>query len=306
MHRHRRWLSPSTLAGLFVAMTTPPASAEYNPKLGRFLQADPNGTGLVMAPGLPYHGINPTVTVSMAYELQFGDGMNFYEYLRSNPGVGTDPSGLKAWGFDYFAGGDQVEQDWLGQRLYTLGSINEGARWASLGLQTTLDIAGGLLGLDVFDSVQVLASGRGGFWDAMNIMMAVAPFGRIAHAGERLWSAAKFAQRARRGFMAVDKANDLARLARRIDKRSASYKQAVRLADARYPKKVGRIESHHVVPQYLGGPKGGPTVELPAAYHQLITNAFRRQWAYGQKRVPTPEQLREITQRVYNALPLPK
>ena len=93
MHRRRRWLSLSTLAGLLVAMTTPPASAEYNSKLGRFLQADPNGQALVLQ-ALRHNAENPMVTVSMAYQLQFDDGMNFYEYLRSNPSIGTDPSGL--------------------------------------------------------------------------------------------------------------------------------------------------------------------------------------------------------------------
>ncbi len=54
----------------------------------------PNGTGLVLRPTLGYLGSNPTVTVSMAYELQYGDGMNFYQYLTSNPGNRSDPSGL--------------------------------------------------------------------------------------------------------------------------------------------------------------------------------------------------------------------
>jgi len=58
------------------------------------MQPDPNGTGLVLTPGLRYHGMNPTVTVSMAYELQFGDGLSFYEYLRSNPPTHHDPTGL--------------------------------------------------------------------------------------------------------------------------------------------------------------------------------------------------------------------
>jgi hypothetical protein len=61
------------------------------------MQPDPNGTGLVLTPGLRYHGMNPTVTVSMAYELQFGDGLSFYEYLRSNPASRHDPSGLLSY-----------------------------------------------------------------------------------------------------------------------------------------------------------------------------------------------------------------
>ncbi len=95
-YRYRKPISIVALAAMFVATAVTPVTAEYNPRLGRFMQADPNGTGLVLTSGLSYHGSNPTVTVSMAYELQYGDGMNFYEYLRSNPPNRTDPSGLSS------------------------------------------------------------------------------------------------------------------------------------------------------------------------------------------------------------------
>lgn len=95
MHRHRHVLS--LFAILLVASTTgAPVAAEYNPKTGRFLQADPNGTGLVVAAGLWYQGRNPTVTVNAAYQLQFGNGMNFYQYCQSNPIIFRDPTGLEA------------------------------------------------------------------------------------------------------------------------------------------------------------------------------------------------------------------
>ncbi len=38
----------------------------------------------------------------------------------------------------------------------------------------------GTAGVDVFQSVNVLASGRGGFWDAMNVVASVNPVGRVA------------------------------------------------------------------------------------------------------------------------------
>jgi len=46
-------------------------------------------------------------------------------------------------------------------------------------------------------------------------------------------------------------------------------------ADKFYPSKVGKIQAHHEMPQALGGPKGGPTTDIPASYHQLITNMTR-------------------------------
>lgn len=97
MHRNRNWVSLLALAGLLISIITPPASAEYNPTLGRWLQPDPHGTGLVLSPGLRYHGANPSVTVSMAYQLQYADGMNFYQFVKSNPISGLDPSGQFAF-----------------------------------------------------------------------------------------------------------------------------------------------------------------------------------------------------------------
>jgi hypothetical protein len=78
--------------------------------------------------------------------------------------------------------------------------------------------------------------------------------------------------------------------------------QQLREAAANYPNKVGD-ELHHVVPKYLGGPANGPLVKLPASYHQVITNAFREEWAYGQAR-PTLGQLSDILGRVYSRFPI--
>jgi len=66
----------------------------YHPRLGRFIQRDPNELALLHATALAYHAANPTVSVSMARELQYGDGMNFYEFVRSNAVNHTDPTGL--------------------------------------------------------------------------------------------------------------------------------------------------------------------------------------------------------------------
>ena len=94
MHRNRRFLSIVTLLAILLGGSVTPASAVFDPETGRFLQCDPNGMGIVLQQALSYRARNPVVTVSAAYELQFADGMNFYEYLQSNPGNGTDPSGL--------------------------------------------------------------------------------------------------------------------------------------------------------------------------------------------------------------------
>jgi len=116
MHRHRRLLS--LLAILLLACTSSaPVAAEYNPKTGRFMQADPHGTGLVVAPHLWYHGSNPTVTVNAAYELQFADGMNFYQFTQSNPITGIDPTGLSMMDLDWLDNVDDIVAQTMAMRL---------------------------------------------------------------------------------------------------------------------------------------------------------------------------------------------
>ena len=55
----------------------------YHPEIGRFLQTDP--AGLLLGAGQD----NPFRPVS-----QYPDGINLYEYVRSNPVTGFDPTGL--------------------------------------------------------------------------------------------------------------------------------------------------------------------------------------------------------------------
>jgi RHS repeat-associated protein len=85
---------------------------------------------------------------------------------------------------------------------------------------------------------------------------------------------------------------------------NSQYDDLLRAAQQKYPNKAGRIENHHIEPLYLGGAKNGTTAPLDAAYHQMITNAFRGQHAYGRGR-PSPERLREIMEEVYRNFPLP-
>ncbi len=69
--------------------------------------------------------------------------------------------------------------------------------------------------------------------------------------------------------------------------------------------KVGIYEWHHFWPRYLGGPANGPRYRLPSDYHQLITNAFRQKYAYGQP-LPSPEDARIIMMEVYAEYPIPQ
>lgn len=58
----------------------------------------------------------------------------------------------------------------------------------------------------------------------------------------------------------------------------------VRLAEAaaKYPRMVGKLQDHHMLPKYMGG-SSGVVVRIPAEYHQMITNAFRQAVPYGRR-----------------------
>jgi hypothetical protein len=85
----------------------------------------------------------------------------------------------------------------------------------------------------------------------------------------------------------------------------SKYRDLVAAAEKDYPKKAGKFENHHIVPKYLGGDEDGPTVRLPSAYHQYITNEFRSAWPYGRSQ-PGPNELDDIMNRVYSKYPLPR
>lgn len=66
----------------------------YSPGLGRFLQMDPNGTGLgVTVLGQSSLRWTPTITPLTADSL-YQDGMSFYSYVDSSPTMRSDATGL--------------------------------------------------------------------------------------------------------------------------------------------------------------------------------------------------------------------
>jgi hypothetical protein len=227
--------------------------------------------------------------------------MNLYQYVGSNPVNRLDALGLE-WGME-----DEIDDliaDRTGQALYALGALNEGAKMVALGLNTALDIAGSLLGLDVFQSVAVLASGKGGFWEGMDIALAMVPGGSGAKALGILAKAHKFRSATRTLKTMVHSVDDLLKFTARWKR---GYNPAkLTEAAAKYPHFVGKEEWHHIIPKYVGGPTNGPTVRVKKEYHQLLTNKFREVWKYKNPRgKPTPAELEEILDEVYSELPIP-
>jgi YD repeat-containing protein len=71
----------------------------YSPGIGRFLQADPNATGMALETVPLHHGDSPIAIVTVFDLLhRYGDGPSLYQYLRSEPYAGSDPMGLTMWG----------------------------------------------------------------------------------------------------------------------------------------------------------------------------------------------------------------
>jgi hypothetical protein len=78
--------------------------------LARYLQADPNGQGLVFT-SLDYHGSSPTIDAEVSPEGRYTDGLSPYELLGSQPVDNIDPEGLFLHDEEY-ANSLIVTRDW--------------------------------------------------------------------------------------------------------------------------------------------------------------------------------------------------
>lgn len=87
----------------------------------------------------------------------------------------------------------------------------------------------------------------------------------------------------------------------------AKLRKLTKSAQKQYPKLAGKFMDHHIWPQYLGGPKNGVMVRIDGAYHQLITNEFKKYFPYGQKGPrPSVAAVQKVMVKVYRKYPLPR
>lgn len=69
----------------------------YSPSLGRFLQMDPNQTAMALLSTTASHGQGiGAISIAFSMEGMYGDGLNLYQYLGSNPWTNSDPLGLSS------------------------------------------------------------------------------------------------------------------------------------------------------------------------------------------------------------------
>ena len=280
----------ATATGLYYAR-----NRFYSPALGRFVTRDVNATALPIITALTFNGTTvDSVIDGFAAVRHFTDGLNVFLFASANPITRGDALGLT---YDDSWLDDEIDA-YTGHRLYALGMINEGAKWASIGIEVALDVASTLLGIDVLESVQVVASGKGGFFEAMDIFMAVLPVGRLGKVVGKLAHMGSFLRR-------TEKVAHLAGTTLEHLFKILPYREARKLTRGW----GGRIQAHHLIEKrfmhiFNRNPLDLPAVILTREMDQEITAALRRALPYGSglKGAAAKARLWEVYQQVYRNL----
>jgi hypothetical protein len=112
---------------------------------GRFLQRDPNATGLPVQAGLGFHGDGFDASVQgFDLAVHYGDGANVYEYIGSDPLGGSDPTGLME-----FSLGGQLATMAINSWDMADGMLET----ARIGVASGFSLASMIRGYSVFQSV---------------------------------------------------------------------------------------------------------------------------------------------------------
>ena len=132
-----------------------------HPHLGRFLQRDVNETALPILAAVAFNGQTlDSLISSFDPQALYGDGLNLYIYLGSNPVNRTDPTGLFAFGsFSGLLSSTAVRQSLfalevgsyaaMGLDLHT--AIMSGVGWRNALIDLVIGVPADRLGGKAFD-----------------------------------------------------------------------------------------------------------------------------------------------------------
>lgn len=96
----------------------------YSPSLGRFLQMDPNQTAMALLSNTASHGRGlGAIAIAFSMEGMYGDGLNLYQYLGSNPWTSSDPLGLSGGRVDPWELSEAIINEYIGARAAILSSF---------------------------------------------------------------------------------------------------------------------------------------------------------------------------------------
>ena len=113
MHEFRHAITILVLGCILATSIPGTAQAEYNPKLGRFVQRDPNETGALYATALARNAQTRAVMAGLGAGTQYLNGLNLFEYTGSNPINRYDPAGLD-WGYEWDV--DDIAAEYYAER----------------------------------------------------------------------------------------------------------------------------------------------------------------------------------------------
>ncbi|MBI4719529.1 MAG: hypothetical protein HY763_17165, partial [Planctomycetes bacterium] len=135
------WLHPTL--GVYVSTS----GRLYDPRIGRWLQRDPNETALLLASVMRSRGQMASGFARFSPGSQYIDGANLYQFVYSGPINHTDPSGLSADIWDEV--GDIAAEYYAGRAMSQAALILQAqglarralARGAAMGKRLALEIA---------------------------------------------------------------------------------------------------------------------------------------------------------------------
>lgn len=150
----------------------------YQPGLGRFLQMDPNSSGLALMTASASHG-SGVAALGIAFSMQgmLGDGMNLYQYLGSNPWTRSDPMGLS---YDPWEDIDEIIAEYVGGLVGIFEVLTDAGRGAALAASFVISMSP-IPGVSIIGDVGLYILGaQTGNETMVAIALGIVPGGFIA------------------------------------------------------------------------------------------------------------------------------